>query len=394
LPLQPRWRHEPKNQPERATPDIPIAALNALQQPVLVCGERNKIIWSNYASEVFFGASSTMLARQKLDDFIAFASPILGLVATVRARRAPMSEYRVRIGTARQVGDRVADVYASPIGENGDLVTLLFQERTMADKIDRQLVSRGAARSATGLAAMLAHEIKNPLSGIRGAAQLLEQTVAEDEAQLARLIRDETDRIVNLVDRVEVFGDERPVARQPVNIHIILDRVKLLVQSSIARNAEILEHYDPSLPAVNGNADQLIQVFLNLLKNAAEAVEKTPKPSLSITTAFRPGIKIGVAGTSERISLPLEIIIKDNGPGVPADILPFLFDPFITSKQSGSGLGLALVAKIIHDHGGVIECDSQPGNTMFRILLPVAPVDPVDPGAARQPAEPKPGAAK
>ncbi len=369
--------------------DIPVAVLNALQQPVLVCGNENKIVWSNYAAEVFFAISSLMLARQKLDDFIAFASPILELVATVRARRAPMSEYRVRISTAHQSADRVADVYASPISENNQLVTLLFQERTMADKIDRQLVSRGAARSATGLAAMLAHEIKNPLSGIRGAAQLLEQTVAEDEAQLARLIRDETDRIVNLVGRVEVFGDERPVARQPVNIHVILDRVKLLVQSGVARNAEILERYDPSLPAVNGDADQLIQVFLNLLKNAAEAVENTPNPSLAITTAFRPGIKIGVSGTSERISLPLEIVIRDNGPGVPADILPFLFDPFITSKQNGSGLGLALVAKIIRDHGGVIECDSQPGNTMFRILLPVAPA-PITP--EHLPAQPKPGA--
>jgi len=352
---------------------IQIALLHALQQPVLVCGSQNQIVWSNYAAEIFFDASSSMLARHKLDDFIAFASPILGLVETVRARKAPMSEYRVRVGTTRQRGERIADVYASPIAEFDDLVTLLFQERTMADKIERQLVSRGAARSATGLAAMLAHEIKNPLSGIRGAAQLLEQTVSEDETGLTRLIRDETDRIVTLVDRVEVFGDERPVVLEPVNIHVILERVKLLAASGVARNVKIVENYDPSLPAVNGNGDQLIQVFLNLLKNAAEALENTPKPRILITTAFRPGIKIGVAGTKERISLPLEIVIEDNGPGVPGDILPFLFDPFVTTKSNGTGLGLALVAKIIHDHGGVIECDSQPGNTRFRILLPLAP---------------------
>jgi len=358
---------------QTSTTGIEIAVLNALQQPVLVCGQDNKIVWSNYAAEIFFGVSSTMLARQKLDDFIAFASPILGLAETVRARRAPMSEYRVRIGTSRQHSERIADVYASPIPEMAGLVTLLFQERTMADKIDRQLVSRGAARSATALAAMLAHEIKNPLSGIRGAAQLLEQTVAEDEMQLARLIRDETDRIVNLVERVEIFGDDRPVELQPVNIHVVLDRVKLLAQNGVARRIKIIEDYDPSLPAVNGNGDQLIQVFLNLLKNAAEAVENTAKPKILITTAFRPGIKIGVAGTTERISLPLEIIIEDNGPGVPSDILAHLFDPFVTTKANGSGLGLALVAKIIHDHGGVIECESQAGSTRFRILLPVAP---------------------
>jgi len=286
-----------------------------------------------------------------------------------------MTEYRVRVGSVRfgeGAEDRVVDAFASPLSDVDGRVALLFQERTMADKIDRQLVSRGAARSVTGLASMLAHEIKNPLSGIRGAAQLLEQSVTADELPLARLVREEVDRIVDLIDRVEVFGDERPVERQGINIHAVLDRVKLLAKSGVGRNITFSEEYDPSLPPVYGNRDQLIQVFLNLIKNAAEALERTPKGEIHITTAFRPGIRIAVQGVSQRISLPLEIVIEDNGPGIPADLLPILFDPFVTTKANGSGLGLALVAKIVGDHGGVVDSDSRPGRTRFRVLLPVA----------------------
>jgi two-component system nitrogen regulation sensor histidine kinase GlnL len=351
---------------------LSAAILQALPQPVMVVNETRTIVFVNYAAEAFFGASLSVLSRQRLDDLVAFGSPILGLIEAVADRRAPMTEYRVRIGSSRFGDERVVDVFATPMAEQEGQVALLIQERTMADKIDRQLVSRGAARSVTGLASMMAHEIKNPLSGIRGAAQLLEQSVASEELPLARLIREETDRIVDLIDRVEVFGDDRPLEREPINIHVILDRVKLLARNGVARGIDFTEEYDPSLPPVYGNRDQLVQVFLNLIKNASEALEHTPKPEIRISTAFRPGIRISVQGVSQRISLPLEIIIEDNGPGVRPDLLPILFDPFVTTKTNGSGLGLALVAKIVGDHGGVIDCDSRPGRTKFRILLPVA----------------------
>lgn len=360
---------------DRTPSDLATSILQALPQPVIVCEIDNTIAFVNYAAEAFFGASLGVLSRQRLDDLIAFGSPIIGLVHAVAERRAPMTEYRVRVGSSR-FGDaedeRIVDVFASPISENDGRVALLFQERTMADKIDRQLVSRGAARSVTGLASMLAHEIKNPLSGIRGAAQLLEQSVTSEELPLARLIREETDRIVDLIDRVEVFGDDRPMEREPINIHVVLDRVKLLARNGVARGIAFSEEYDPSLPPVYGNRDQLVQVFLNLVKNAAEALERTQKPEIKFSTAFRPGIRISVQGVAQRISLPLEIVIEDNGPGVPPELLPILFDPFVTTRANGSGLGLALVAKIVGDHGGVIDSDSRPGRTRFRVLLPVA----------------------
>ncbi len=215
---------------------MPLSVLQALPQPIIVVSDDRTITFVNYAAEAFFGASLSVLSRHKLDDLIAFGSPIVGLVAAVSERRAPMTEYRVRVDSSRfgdASNERIVDAFASPISELDGRVALLFQERTMADKIDRQLVSRGAARSVTGLASMLAHEIKNPLSGIRGAAQLLEQSVTPEELPLARLVREEVDRIVDLIDKVEVFGDDRPIEREPINIHVILDRVKLLAKNGV-----------------------------------------------------------------------------------------------------------------------------------------------------------------
>jgi two-component system nitrogen regulation sensor histidine kinase GlnL len=182
---------------------------------------------------------------------------------------------------------------------------------------------------------------------------------------------------------MEVFGDERPIERKPLNIHVVLEHVKRLAQSGVARNIRFVEEYDPSLPPVFGNRDQLIQVFLNLVKNAAEAISvEDVEGEIQLTTAFRPGVRLSLPGSRARVSLPMEFCVKDNGAGVRDDLLPHLFDPFVTTKPTGSGLGLALVAKIIGDHGGIIECESQPRRTTFRILMPVYTADDALPGGA------------
>ncbi len=360
--------------------DAADTVLNALPHPVLMVAPDGKIAEANVAAEAFFEVSMLLLRRHQLRDLVPFGSPLLALIEQVRNRGSAVNEYRVDLSTPRNPGERLVDLNVAPVPERPGHVVVMLQERTIADKMDRQLTHRGAARSVIALASMLAHEIKNPLSGIRGAAQLLEQAANEDDRTLTRLICDEADRIVKLVDRMEVFADERPVEREPVNIHVVLDRVKKLALSGFARHIKFVETYDPSLPSVLANHDQFIQVFLNLVKNAAESIGDQPDGQIELTTAFRPGVRLQIPGSKTRVSLPLEFCVRDNGAGVPADLLPHLFDPFVTTKPTGTGLGLALVAKIVGDHGGIIECELQPRHTIFRVLMPMFTGDDALPG--------------
>ncbi len=343
--------------------------LSALPVAVIALDAQDRILLVNAAAESFLDASSPVLAGTPLRAHLSPDSPLFSLVRQARDRRVSVSEDGISLEGPR-IGVRFVTVTASALGDGDGSVALSIHERTIARKIDHQLVHRNAARSVTAMAAMLAHEVKNPLSGIRGAAQLLEQSVPAEDRELTRLITEETDRICALVDRMEVFSDSRPPARGPVNIHQVLEHVRRIAQNGFARHVRFVEGYDPSLPPVFGNRDQLVQVFLNLVKNAAEACPQSGA-EISLATAYQHGIRLAVPGSDAPMSLPLVVSVQDNGDGIPEDLRPHLFDAFVTTKTNGTGLGLALVAKIIGDHGGVIEFDSQPRRTVFRVRLPI-----------------------
>ncbi len=344
--------------------------IDSLLVPVVLLDPSNQIRYANVAAEHFFGTSVSQLRHHAMVDFLSGDHPLFLLVDQVRRNGTSVVEHELVLDGPR-LHRRGITVQGTRLAEEPGSVMLTLHDASAARALDRQLTFRNAARSVSGMAAILAHEVKNPLSGIRGAAQLLEGSVAGDDRELAVLIRDEADRIRALVERMEMFN-EKGIARGAVNIHRVLEHVRTLAQTGFAAHLRIVESYDPSLPPVLGNRDQLVQVLLNLVKNAAEAISgEDGSGEITLCTAYRHSVRLAVPGSDQRVHLPLMVTVRDTGPGIPDHIRPHLFEPFLTTKPTGSGLGLALAAKIVGDHGGVIEVQSVPGRTEVLLHLPV-----------------------
>jgi two-component system, NtrC family, nitrogen regulation sensor histidine kinase GlnL len=347
---------------------VAVPPLSLVPVPVFVVGPTGGITYANPATEQMLRMSAPALLRHDIGDIVPLDSPLIHLVSRVRESGAEFAEHDVDLSTSR-LGTIIVDITAAPTSDGS--VIVVMQERGVTQRVNRQLLHRDAARSIGGMSAVLAHEIKNPLAGIRGAAQLLEEALPERERALTDLIRDEADRIRALIDRMEAFGNPTAITHAAVNIHEVLGRVRQIAEAGFAPGIRIVEIYDPSLPPALGDRDQLIQVFLNIVRNAADACAGEGG-EIVLTTAYRTGVRVTSPGDGVPRALPLEVTVRDNGTGVPADLLPQIFDPFVTTKAKGAGLGLALVAKIIGDHGGIVECESPPRRTLFRVLLPIA----------------------
>jgi two-component system nitrogen regulation sensor histidine kinase GlnL len=349
------------------TPDLPLI-WNSLPFPAFVLNSDKTLTDVNSAAEQFLAASERAIISRGLDHFFGADSVILSTLGQAIRDRSSVTQYGVDVSRAGggQVTCNVLVTLLSP--ELGTLL-LIIQPTGAALKMSQSLTHLNAARSVTAMAGMLAHEIRNPLAGISGAAQLLAMNASEQDQELAEMIGQEAKRIGDLVDRVEHFGDQRPTERKPVNIHDVLDRACRAAKAGYGAHVAFTLDYDPSLPEVAGDPDQLLQVFQNLIKNAAEAVEG-PRSSIKIRTSYNSGMKFAITGNMVQ-NLPLQIDVIDNGRGIPESLIGEVFDPFVSSKANGTGLGLSLVSKIVASHGGLIECSSGQGKTRFCVRLPV-----------------------
>lgn len=341
----------------------------SLPVPALLISSEDRLLDINPAAEGFLNASARSLVGEPVWDIIAVDAPLDEALARARENGTPLFVNDVDVGSGQRAPLQSALQIAPLTGRPGVMI-LMISPRELAGRLTQGHSVKSAARSAIGMAEMLAHEIKNPLAGITGAAQLLSMNLGAEDLELTDLIVSESRRIVKLLEQVEQFGNLSEPELSPVNLHDVLDRARRSALLGFGAHMTIVEEYDPSLPLALGDKDKLVQVVLNLIRNAAEAA--APKGgTITLRSYFEHSFRLRRAD-GQGHSLPLQIEVMDDGPGLPDDLAGDIFDPFVSGRENGTGLGLALVSKIVSDHGGWISVTSAPGRTVFRMSLPRA----------------------
>ena len=351
---------------------ISAELLNLLPFPLFLIDQENRFVWLNPAAENFFKSSTAYLAGHAVVEFIPSDSPFFNLLDRVRQAGCSVVEREFGLVSPR-LGVRKGTIQMVPVPARSETnypaqVLVSIQEQSMAEQLSTQNQFKGAALSMAKMTALLAHEIKNPLAGIKGAAQLLELDLPAEYRELSGMIVDETDRITSLLSRIENLSADAPLKFSDVNIHEVLDHCIRITKASFGRHLQIVQLYDPSLPDVRGDRELLVQCFLNLLKNAAEATKIGDE--LVLRTCYSMTRYISSLSDGKRMHLPLQIEIEDTGKGIPEELSEHIFEPFISTKSGGSGLGLAMVASVIADHGGTITHQRRRQGTCFSINLP------------------------
>ncbi len=339
--------------------------------PAILLDGKDRIVGMNPAAESYLNSSTRQSAGLSAFDAFATDASMSEHAARVRREQAPIFMNNMNVVTGDNVSER-CDIKLAPMVGMADHLVMLVEPRFVGERLNLAISGYSAARSAIGMAEMLAHEIKNPLAGITGAAQLLGMNLSKDDLALTDLIVSETRRVLGLLEQVEQFGNLRPPVCRAVNVHDLIVRAKRSASLGFAAHMELVDEFDPSLPLVWVDEDQMLQVFSNLLKNAAEATGGSPGRIL-VRTFYDMSSKIRRNGRSTRLALNVEVV--DDGPGIPSNILQSIFDPFVSGRENGTGLGLALASKIVSDHDGWITAISTPGKTVFRLSLPAAPKD-------------------
>ena len=345
------------------------ALWSSLPVPAVLVGPDGRILDINAAAEGFLNASSKAVCGAPVWDMIAVDAPLEEAFSRARDSQTTLFVNDVDVGSGQRAPLKSQLQIAPLVGAEGVMIVMI-SPRELAGRMTQNQSVKSAAKSAIGMAEMLAHEIKNPLAGITGAAQLLSMNLTSQDIELTDLIVAESRRIVKLLEQVEQFGNLTQPERGAVNLHDVLDRARRSALLGFGAQMKIIEDYDPSLPLAWGDKDQLLQVVLNLVKNASEAAGEGGG-TIRLHSFYEHSYRLRRAD-GQGVPLPLQIEVIDDGPGLPEHIAGDVFEPFVSGRENGTGLGLALVSKIVSEHGGWIAVTSTPGHTAFRISLPRA----------------------